>query len=368
MAGDRLPGVDAENAGIAEAFTQWCGPHVKLTRFFPFVASSLLVAGCGSTVLTMHEPQCVARGAAATDATPVDFQPITVSKTTDPVVHGDFDLAPPPPADVLTSAISSELGARALRGGPPGGYVVQCKLDRFAFRTDTELRYAIAILYSDLNCSMFTKADHGLMWRGELRGRAVAAGQKNQFDHEDDMWQAYLDRTMSDMTRELATDIAVGALHLQQTVSTRSFPNEDAEHQTAGVNDAPMGAVSLSGDVALVMRDAVPELRSRIAGMRALAWNAVAMASSPDLPWIGGVDTVLDDDAFVRFYQYKALARHGSRATLLELRRAHKRETQDLLKEFLKDAVGSDGLGFAKNDPTPAEAQTTTTNADDTSP
>lgn len=301
-------------------------------------------------------------------ATTIDFQPISLPQETNPVVPGDYVLDPPPPNDVLTSAISSELDARALRGGEPGGYIVQCKLDRFAFRTDTELRHAIAVLYADLNCSMFTKSDHALTWRGELRGRGMTGGPKNAFDHEDDMWQAYADRTMSDMVRELATDIAVGALHLQQTVGARAFANEDAEHQTAGVNDSPLGPVALSGDPHAALRDAIPELRSRVAGMRATAWNAVAMASSPDAPWIGGVDTVLDDDAFVRFFQYKALARHGSRATLLELRRAIKRENQDLLKEFLKDAVESDGLGFPRNIRAPAEAQTTTINGDDTSP
>ena len=134
------------------------------------------------------------------------------------------------------------------------------------------------------------------------------------------------------------------------------------------MNDGQLGPVALSGDPKTVVDQAVPELLSRIAGLRATAWNAVAMASSPDQPWIGGIDTVLDDDAYVRFFQYKALARHGSRATLLELRRAHKRENQDLLKEFLKDAVQSDGLSFLRNSRTPAEAQTTTTIGDDTSP
>ena len=328
----------------------------------------LFSVGCGSTHIALHEPQCVTRGREA-GATTIDFQPISRPAETDPVVPGDYVFEPPPPNDVLSAAISSELGSRALRGGAPGGYVVQCKLDRFAFRTDTELRHAIAILYADLNCSMFVKSDHSLVWRGELRGRGMTGGPKNAFDHEDDMWQAYADRTMSDVVRELATDIAVGALHLEQTVSARAFDNEDAEHQTAGVDDSPLGPVALSGDVATTTREALPELRSRVAGMRATAWNAVAMASSPDSPWIGGVDTVLDDDAYVRFFQYKALARHGSRATLLELRRARKRENQDLLKEFLKDAVESDGLGFPRNVRTPAETQTTTTtNGDDTSP
>lgn len=339
---------------------------VKTTRV-GLALLGLVSVGCGSTHIALHEPQCVTRGREA-GATTIDFQPISLPSESDPVVPGDYALTPPPPNDVLTSAISSELNSRALKGGASGGYVVQCKLDRFALRMDTELRHAIAVLYVDLNCSMFVKSDHALVWRGELRGRGMTGGPKNAFDHEDDMWQAYADRIMSDVVRELATDIAVGALHLQQTVSARAFANEDAEHQTAGVNDSPLGPVALSGDVALATRDAVPELRSRVAGIRATAWNAIAMASSPDSAWIGGVDTVLDDDAFVRFFQYKALARHGSRATLLELRRAHKRENQDLLKEFLKDAVESDGLGFPRNIRTPADTQTTTTNGDDTSP
>jgi hypothetical protein len=245
---------------------------------------------------------------------------------------------------------------------------VNCRLDRFALRTDTELRYAIAILYVDLNCSITTKSDHTLVWRGELRGRGIAAGRKNEFDHEDEMWQAFADRSMSDVTRELASDIAVGALDLRGSTTVRSFTNEDTEKATTGVNDLPLGPTALAEDVPQTKRLAVPELRSRFSGVRASAWNAVALASFPDEPWIAGIDTLLDEDAYVRFFQYKALARHGSRATLTELRRAHKKESQDLLKEFLKDLIASDGLTFPRQERVAQERQTVEMNADETSP
>ena len=328
---------------------------------------SFFIAGCASTPIVLNEPQTVASANVA-GATPIDFEPITLPKKDEAIVKGDLDFAPPPPNDVLTASIASELRMRGFRGGDAGGYVIKCRLDRFAFRTDTELRYAIALLYVDLNCSVTKKSDASLAWRGELRGRGIAAARKNEFDHEDTMWQAFADRTMSDVTRELASDIATGALELRGTPSMRAFANEDAEKAATGVNDSPLGPVALAEDVAQTKRLAVPELKSRFSAVRAVAWNAVALASFPDEPWIGGIDTVLDEDAYVRFFQYKALARHGSRATLLELRRAHKKESQDLLKEFLKDLVASDGLTFPRQARIPQDAQTTTMSGEETSP
>jgi len=326
-----------------------------------------MLAGCSSTPITLNGPQTVANANAA-DATPIDFERITLPKREDPVVIGDLKFAPPPPADVLSSVIASELRARAFQGGDRAGYVARCRLDRFAFRTDTELRYAIAILYVDLSCSVTSKSDGSLAWRGELRGRGIGAGRKNEFENEDAMWQAFADRSMSDVTRELVSDLAVGALGLSGVASVRAFSNDDAEKATSSVNDGPLGPVVLAENPALTKREAVPQLTSRISPERAVAWNAVAMSSFPDEPWIGGIDTVLDEDAFVRFFQYKALARHGSRATLLELRRANKKETQDLLKELLKDLLASDGLTFWRHERIAQDAQTTTMNGDDTSP
>lgn len=328
---------------------------------------SIVLAGCGSTPLALHAPQTVA-SANDVGSTPIDFEPITMPKTANPIVKGDLDFAPPSPADVLTSAIGSELRARTFHGGDHAGYVVKCRLDRFAFRTDTELRYALALLYVDMNCNITKKSDASLAWRGELRGRGIAAAKKNEFDHEDDMWQAFADRAMSDVTRELASDIAVGALGLQGSATVRSFANDDTEKATSSVNDGPLGPVALAEDVGQTKRMAVPELNSRFSAVRATAWNAVALASFPDEPWIGGIDTVLDEDAYVRFFQYKALARHGSRATMLEVRRAYKKENQDLLKEFLKDLVASDGLTFPRDARIPQEAQTIQMNGDETSP
>jgi hypothetical protein len=342
-----------------------------IQKTFVFLANSavfsILLAGCGGTTVSLHEPQTVA-SVNESGATPIDFEAISLPKTANPIVKGDLNFAPPSPADVLTGAIRNELRRRSFHGGNPAGYVVKCRLDRFALRTDTELRYAIAILYVDLNCNVDNKNDGTLAWRGELRGRGVAAAKKNEFDHEDEMWQAFADRTMSDVTRELASDIAVGALDLRGSATLRSFANDDTEKATTSVNDGALGPVALSEDPSQAKRFAVPELKSRFSMVRATAWNAVAMASFPDEPWIGGIDTVLDEDAYVRFFQYKALARHGSRATLLEVQRAHKKETQDLLKEFLKDLVASDGLTFPRTARTPQEAQTIQMNGDETSP
>jgi hypothetical protein len=344
---------------------------IVIPKSFIFFAKSalfsFLLAGCGSTPLALHAPQTVASASDA-GATPIDFERITMPKIANPIVKGDLDFAPSSPADVLTSAIGSELRARTFHGGDRAGYVVKCRLDRFAFRTDTELRYALAILYVDMNCNVDTKSDGSLVWRGELRGRGIAAARKNEFDHEDEMWQAFADRAMSDVTRELASDIAVGALDLHGSATVRSFANDDTEKATTSVNDGPLGPVALAEDVAQTKRVAVPELKSRFSAVRATAWNAVALASFPDEPWIGGIDTVLDEDAYVRFFQYKALARHGSRATVLEVRRAYKKESQDLLKEFLKDLVASDGLTFPRQARTPQEAQTIQMNGEETSP
>ncbi|MEO8874880.1 MAG: hypothetical protein ABI461_04765 [Polyangiaceae bacterium] len=345
------------------------GFFAKLASFpiAPIALAGAALTGCGSSLVMLNPPQTMARAAQA-GTTPIDFEAITLPRVEDPVVPGDLKLAPPPPADVLTSALRSEIHSRAFHGGDAAGYTVKCRLDRFALRTDTQLRYAIALLYIDLNCTVLAKTDGSIAWRGELRGRGIGAGGKKEFDGEDAMWQAFTDRSFSDVTRELVSDLGIGALGLKGTAGVRAFSNDDTEKATASVDDSTLGPVVLAEDVALTRRDAVPELQSRISPMRATAWNAVAMSSFPDEPWIGGVDTVLDVDAFVRFFQYKALARHGSRATLTELRRAYKIENQDLLKELLKDLVASDGLNFPRQARIPQDAQTTNMNGDDTRP
>ena len=75
----------------------------------------------------------------------------------------------------------------------------------------------------------------------------------------------------------------------------------------------------------------------------------------------GGIDDRIDDDAFVRFYQYKAFARHGSRATLSALRRALRAEPQPLLEEFLKDILSGEGLVVRGGRKASAETNGTTT-------
>ncbi len=335
--------------------------------FAKLAAFSFFLAGCGSTPIVLNPPQTVA-GAARADVTPIDFEPITLREKDNAIVKGDLDFAPPPANDVLTSAIRGELRTRAFHGGDKSGYDVKCRLDRFAFRTDTELRYAIALLYVDLSCTAFLKSDNSIAWRGELRGRSIAAGRKTEFDHEDTMWQAFADRTMSDVTRELVSDLGTGALDLRGTPGARVFANEDAEKATTSVDDSPLGLLGLAQEIPQTKHAAPSEIHSRFSAVRASAWNAIALASFPDEPWIGGIDTMFDEDAYVRFFQYKALARHGSKATLQEVHRAHKKENQDLLKEFLKDLIASDGLSFPRQARTPQDAQTIKMNGDDTSP
>jgi hypothetical protein len=277
----------------------------------------------------------------------IELLPIALLTTGDDPVVSKITIQAPGPAPVLASAMRTELASRALSGGDPGGYQAKCHLDRFALRTDKTDALGVALLYVDLGCTVTRTRDGVAVWRGALRGRGAAAAKATEFTDDDQMWQAFADRMMSDVSRELASDLAIGVLDLTAKPSERVFANEEAQRLTAGVDDAPFGVIALAED-AEAARGVVNQLRDPDPMLRASAWNAIAMASAPDRPWIGGVDTMYDDDAYVRFFQYKALARHASSSTLADAKRAVKRENHSLLEESLKDSLASGGLGLRR--------------------
>jgi hypothetical protein len=83
--------------------------------------------------------------------------------------------------------------------------------------------------------------------------------------------------------------------------------------------------------------------------LRAAAWNVVAMAAGPGDPWQAGATLHLDDDALVRFVQYKALARLGTPAALHQLSSAAEREDDPVLSELVADAIKTGGTGLPRS-------------------
>ncbi|WP_394830931.1 hypothetical protein LVJ94_30935 [Pendulispora rubella] len=315
----------------------------NLGRGLVFLA--VFAVGCGAGPLELHVPTLTPNPAREA-VTPIDFEPIGASPNPD-VILVPGGVEPPGPAAVLASGIRSELQARAFHGGEAGGYVVKSRLDRFALRRDSDKGYGYAVLYVDLSCDIKRKADAAPVWRGELRGRSAALGARQFFSDANVMHQILADRLMSDVTRELASDLAVRVLELEGKPSARVFADQDAEGQLAGIDDGPAGTAALSQNpeaAAKFVDVAHDSVNDRVA--RAAAWNAIAMASAPDQPWIGGIDTGIDKDTFIRFFQYKALARHATVPTLRELKTARGKEENDLLKEFLHDLETTGGLGL----------------------
>jgi hypothetical protein len=304
------------------------------------MVGSAWLAGCSAGPLALNAPEVAM--AAARAPCPVDLEPITNRAA----IVGDF--MPPGPAAVLTAAMSAELRGRALHGGEPGGYSVLCNLDRFAVRTHesvTESQEALA-LYADLSCEASRAADHVAIWRGELRARTFSE-DPNVLGSDISTRQRLLDRALSDAARELASDLAVRALGLLAEPSARVFTDADQQRQRAGLDDSPYGPAALQETGATN-----PSLQKAItdgsASVRAAAWNALAMALGPGDPWSASVKLTLDDDAAVRFAQYKALARLGSDAALAELRAAAQNEGEPLLAELLADALRTGGTGLAR--------------------
>jgi len=309
-------------------------------RFAP-LSAFLFVASCGGP-LSLPAPNVSPM--AAREPTRVDLEPIEGKGA---LVLGDF--APPGPAAVLTAAMGQELAGRALSGGEPGGYGVRCVLGRFAIRTETTPLEGVEMLalYADLSCEAKRSQDGAVVWRGELRGRAVASAG-NLLGGDPGATGRLLSRALSDASREMASDLAVRGLALQAAPSVRVFTDEGQQKAASGLDDSPWGAAALQQSVEAGRR-AMASLDPHDAALRAAAWNVVAMASGPDDPWVAGDSVALDPDPLVRFVQYKALGRHGGAAALGQLRAAAGAEGDSLLAELARDVVASGGIGVARS-------------------
>ncbi len=305
-----------------------------------------LVSAC-SQAITLHAPNCTP-SAARDDATRVDVEPIVV-KAGAVVASGSAALASPSPAAVLTSGMTSDLASRALHGGESGGYSVRCTLERFAIRVQSDISdsRALAALYVDLACEAVRAKDRVLVWRGMLRGRAISSAATG-LSSDSGMVQQMTDRAMSDVTREIAGDLALRALALGGGPSQRVFADQEVLKLTGGLDDSPYGALALS-ESSTEPPVSMEEMKGLDVVGRAAAWNAVAMGAGPGEPWLAGDRMRLDEEAFVRFHQYKALARLGSAMSLGELRGAAEREGDGLLAEFLRDSLQSGGIGLARS-------------------
>jgi hypothetical protein len=302
------------------------------------------VAGCSAGPLALNAPEVAM--AAARAPCPVDLEPIA----TGAAIVGDF--AAPGPASVLTAAMNNELRGRALRAPEtvhePGGYTVRCTLDRFAVRTResvTESQEVLA-LYADLSCEASRASDHAAVWRGELRARTFSE-DANVLGSDTSTRQRLLDRALSDAARELASDLALRALGLLAEPSARVFVDADQQRLHSGLDDSPFGPAALqeTGATNPSIQKAITDPNAPV---RAAAWNALAMAAGPGDPWSAGVKLTLDDDAAVRFAQYKALARLGSDAALAQLRSAAG-DGEPLLAELIADALRTGGTGFPRS-------------------
>jgi hypothetical protein len=294
-----------------------------------------------SRPLLLHAP--VVAPTQAREPTAVDLEPIAERTR----IAGDY--APPGPAAVLTTAMKAELAGRALRGGEPGGYGVRCGLDRFAVRVHANMGDAeeMVALYADLSCEARRTSDGAVVWRGELRGRACAA-EPNVFGSDADTTRRLADRAVSDAAREMASDLALRALVLAADPSARVFADEAQLRAGAGLDDTPYGPAALEENEAAI-EGAMGAAGERDATMRAAAWNVVAMAAGPGERWSAGESLRLDEDPFVRFVQYKALARLGTAKALALLGAAAEKEEHTLLAEFLHDAIAARGIGLARS-------------------
>jgi hypothetical protein len=298
-----------------------------------------MLSACGGP-LTLSTPNVTPT--LAREPTRVDLDPIE----TRGVVRGDF--SPPGPAAVLTAAMGQELVGRALTGGEPGGYTVRCALDRFVVREEKHpLESAeLLALYTDLGCEARRATDGGLAWRGELRGR-VCEQATNVLGTAVGVTQHLLDRALSDAAREMASDLALRGLGLRAVPSARVFADDSQQRSSSGLDDTPWGPAALQENPG-ALDHALHTLDARDVTLRAAAWNVVAMASSPDDPWLAGEKLALDDEALVRFVQYKALARHGGEMALGVLRTAAERDGDDLLAELARDALATGGIGLPR--------------------
>jgi len=307
--------------------------------------------GCGSSAVALHPPM-LTPNATREATTPIEFAAIGAPTDPDAAIVVAGGVQPPGPAAALTDGIRREIEARAFHGGESGGYAVRCRLDRFALRRDSDKDDGYAVIYTDLGCEAKRKGDAATVWRGELRGRTAAVGSRQFFPDAGVMDQVLADRAMSDVTRELASDLGLRVLELEGRPSARLFADQDAQQLLGGADDTPAGAAALAEDADAAGKFVEAAHRNDLdANARAAAWNAIAMASGPERPWIGGIDTQLADNTFVRFFQYKALARHATPATMRELKTARGKEEHSLLLEFLHDLEPTGGLGITGRTP-----------------
>jgi hypothetical protein len=302
------------------------------------------VGACRAPI-TLHAPQ-IAPSEARDHAARVDFAPIVEKPGA--VAPFASDLRPPPPAVVLTSGIAAELRGRALRDADGSAYVVTCALDRFAIRTQTDVAatHTLATLYVDLACEARRAHERTPVWRGELRARSAATAS-SVLSTDTGLLQRMIDRMTADASRELASDLAVRALGLAAQPSARVFADQTVQQELSGIDDTPYGAPALAENPAAVAQ-AIAATQSSDAVARASAWNVAAMAAGPGDPWLGSDKLHLDDDPLVRFFQYKTLARLGTKTSMDEMRGALAHEEEPLLVELLKDAIASGGIGLRR--------------------
>jgi hypothetical protein len=316
-------------------------------------------AACGASAVSLHAPSIAATlarsGAARIDLEPITTQPSVAASVADRGGFGAGD-----PAAVLTTGMKAELGGRALRGGDPDGYVVRCALERFALRTQSNVAgtRAYAALYVDLTCEAHGGAERARVWGGRLRARDAATGG-GTFGREPATMQRLVDRLVSDAARELASDLAIRALGLSGEPSARVFTDEAERADLASIDDAPGGVAALS-ESADAATSAAKATRHAEPLLRAAAWNVIAMAAGPGEPAPFSAPFALDEDILVRFYQYKALGRMASTEALAQLRVAAAKEEESLLGDLARDAVATDGIGFARTNATAATNGATT--------
>jgi hypothetical protein len=304
---------------------------------------AVLVLGCGGAPIVLNAPEC-APATARTTPTRVDLEPIAPPPSR--AVTTPEPIAPPGFAAVLTSGMTSELRARALQGSPEG-FSVSCSVDRFGVRTPSLVTssHALTTMYVDLSCAAERRADHAPVWRGELRAREAStaavlfAGDRGSLDNR-------VNRMFSDAARELASDLAIRALGLVAAPSARVFHDDAAARLSAGLDDSSLGAVALI-DAPSAVPTVLSALRAPDLVTRATAWNVFAMATGPGEGWLAESHLALDDDPYVRFHQYKALARLGSTEAMAQLHVARAREDEPLLVEFIDDSIASGGIGVA---------------------
>jgi hypothetical protein len=296
---------------------------------------------CGGSPLALSAPNVAPSKARV--PTPVSLEPIAPGAA----IVGSFE--PPGPASVLTAAMNAELEGRALHGGERGGYAVHCTLDRFALRHHARVieGRALLALYADLSCEARRTADGRAVWRGELRARTCSA-ESHLLGSDPGTGRRLANRALSDAAREMASDLALRALGLVAEPSARVFGDEAEQRTAAGLDDSPFGPAALSETTA-TMDAAMRATRDHDPELRAAAWNVVAMAAGPGDTWPAGATLSLDDDALVRFVQYKALARLGTPAALQQLASSAAREDDPMLSELVADAIKSGGTGLPRS-------------------